>query len=107
MSGLDAFFAFVFESHRRVMSAEGQNQSGAFHAFVADHAKEMDAFRKLKAMQPKQPAHYDGHSPEELENIRVAVYQFSGQVQRLRDKYAAVWDSDEKRRAEIRSRNKG
>jgi hypothetical protein len=106
LSGVEAYFDFVHQSHMRVLSATGRNQSGEMKLFEEEFANDKARLRRLLGTQPRRQANYEKHTPDELEIESVSVHAFQVQVADLRGKYQRLLEADDGRRKEIRAEHR-
>jgi len=103
LSGIDGYLDHVHQSHLRVLSATGRNQSGEMQLFEEDFARDRIRLRGILGSQPRRESNYERLTPSELERQVVALHAFHVQVAELRGKYQALLELDEERRREIRA----
>ena len=103
LTGFDTFLEFVHQSHIRVFSATGRNLSGEMKLFEDEFANDRQRLKRLLSTQPKRATDYSAYTLSGLEKELAAVHAFHIQVAGLRNKYEAIFESDEERRKEIRA----
>lgn len=106
LSGVEGYLDFVHQSHMRVLSATGRNQSGEMRSFEEEFSNDKARLRRLLGTQPRREANYEKHTPDELEKLLVSVHAFQVQVADLRGKYQKLFEADDDRRKEIRAEHR-
>ena len=106
LSGIETYFAFVHQSHLRVLAATGRNRSGEMQLFEEEFARDQERLRALLGAQPRREGNYENQTPDELEKLLVSVHAFQMQIADLRGKYQRLFEADEDRRKEIRAEHR-